>query len=292
MNENMVINHIMDKKKIKYFYFDLDGTLLNDQKVLSKENVLALKKLMQLGYKVGIISGRPNYMIKKEINWIKPNLPLVSINGGKIIDINNKILSSTLINLKTFQQITKFLINNDITFLAYGENVMYYYLKINKKSNWIDRYKKTIKELSPKFKWEFKPFDSNVTRFSKIFILTNKVPINLINKFEKFIEKFNDIYIVNSAVGSLDLMPYGISKGWGLQFLAQKQIIDLTKTIVFGDADNDISMFKVAIFSIAMQNANEKLKKMATMINKFSNNENGVANFIKEVILNEKNYNK
>ena len=282
----------MDKKKIKYFYFDLDGTLLDDKKVLSIENVLALKKLMQIGYKVGIISGRPNYMIKKEIDLIKPNLPLVSINGGKIINNTNKILNSSLINLKTFQKITKFLIDNSITFLAYGKNVMYYHLEINKKSKWIDGYKNVIRQLEPKFKWQFKPFDSNVTEFLKIFILTKEMTEDLVNKFEKFIDSFNDVYIVNSAPGSLDLMPFGISKGWALQLLSQNKIIDLKKTVVFGDAENDIPMFKVAAFSVAMQNANEKVKKIATKINNFSNEKSGVAHFIKEVIFDEKNYNK
>ena len=86
-------------------------------------------------------------------------------------------------------------------------------------------------------------------------------------------------------------MPYNISKGSGLQFLDQNKIIDLKRTIVFGDDENDIPMFKVATFSVAMQNANEIVKKAATIVNKVSNNKNGVAYFINKVFINKKNCN-
>ncbi len=287
MDKNTKIKNVMDKKKIKYFYFDMDGTLLNDQKVLSEENIFALKKLMQAGYKVGLITGRPDYMIKKEMAKIKPNLPLVSINGGKIIDTNNKILNFNLIDSKTFKKISNFLMTNNITFLAYGEDIMYYYLHDKKNSNFINRYKNTINNLETKFKWELKSFGSLDVDFYKIFIFTKEITNGLTTKLKEFINTFNDIYCVNSAPGSLDVMPSGISKGLGLKILEQNKIIDLKKTFVFGDAENDISMFKLAAISVSMQNANEIVKKATTFVNKFSNNESGVALFVKDVIFND-----
>ena len=137
MNKNKMINYVVDTKKIKYFYFDLDGTLLNKERNLPQKNILALKKLMQNGYQIGIISGRADYMYKKEISKIKPNLPLVNINGAKITT-NNKILNLTLIKPKTFQKIAKFLIANSVTFLAYNKDKIYYYLQANKKSKRLD----------------------------------------------------------------------------------------------------------------------------------------------------------
>ena len=287
MDKNTKIKNVMDKKKIKYFYFDMDGTLLNDQKVLSEENIFALKKLMQAGYKVGLITGRPDYMIKKEMAKIKPNLPLVSINGGKIIDTNNKILNFNLIDSKTFKKISNFLMTNNITFLAYGEDIMYYYLHDKKNSNFINRYKNTINNLEAKFRWELKPFGSLDVDFYKIFIFTKEITNDLTTKLKEFINTFKNIYCVNSAPGSLDVMPSGISKGLGLKILEQNKIIDLEKTFVFGDAENDISMFKLAAISVSMQNANEIVKKATTFVNKFSNNESGVALFVKDVIFND-----
>lgn len=42
----------------KLLALDLDGTLLNDKKVISKKNLAALKKVEDLGIKVVITTGR------------------------------------------------------------------------------------------------------------------------------------------------------------------------------------------------------------------------------------------
>ena len=56
----------------------------------------------------------------------------------------------------------------------------------------------------------------------------------------------NDVYIVRSQNEVFDIMPKGLTKGDGLQILHNKGIIDLEKTLVFGDAENDLSMFQKA----------------------------------------------
>ena len=66
------------------------------------------------------------------------------------------------------------------------------------------------------------------------------------------------------------------SKGNAIYGLCKYLKIDLKDVIVIGDDKNDLSMFKVAGVSVAMENASRELKKEADEITK-SNIQNGVA---------------
>ena len=63
-------------------------------------------------------------------------------------------------------------------------------------------------------------------------------------------------------------------------------MVDLKNTIAIGDDYNDVSMFKIAGYSVVMQNANNEVKKYADYIT-LSNEENGVAVFLEKLLKNE-----
>ena len=55
---------------------------------------------------------------------------------------------------------------------------------------------------------------------------------------------------------------------------------DLNKLTVFGDNFNDLGMFDLANTSVAMANAQEKVKENASVVLEFSNDEDGVAKYL------------
>ncbi len=71
----------------------------------------------------------------------------------------------------------------------------------------------------------------------------------------------------------------GVNKGLALEKLASEKVIDLNHTIVFGDSYNDIEMFQVSKYSIAMGNAVDELKNIATITIKPAREE-GIFHFI------------
>jgi len=60
------------------------------------------------------------------------------------------------------------------------------------------------------------------------------------------------------------------NKGNGLMIATKMLGIESTEVAAIGDAENDVSMFNVASFSIAVANADQKLKKVANMVTKGS----------------------
>lgn len=79
-------------------------------------------------------------------------------------------------------------------------------------------------------------------------------------------------------------MSQNISKGSGLEELAARELLDLKRTIVFGDQYNDISMFEKTAFSVAMGNARDFVKSKATFTT-LSNSEDGIHHFFTSVVL-------
>ncbi len=57
-----------------------------------------------------------------------------------------------------------------------------------------------------------------------------------------------------------------VSKGKALQYVAEKLDIDVRDFAVIGDSENDVEMFEVAGFGVAVANADEKLKEVADLI--------------------------
>lgn len=84
------------------------------------------------------------------------------------------------------------------------------------------------------------------------------------------------ILLVLFCVGMLEILPYGASKGKGVLKLLEHCKILPQETMVLGDGENDKEMFELCGISVAVDNAKELLKNVATVVTK-SNDENGVA---------------
>ena len=70
------------------FCTDLDGTLYNDEKTVSKQNLDAIEYFKSEGGLFTFITGRVPATSKNICNTIHPNAPYGCINGGGIYDFN------------------------------------------------------------------------------------------------------------------------------------------------------------------------------------------------------------
>ncbi|MBA3064843.1 glycosyltransferase, partial [Candidatus Woesearchaeota archaeon] len=69
-------------------------------------------------------------------------------------------------------------------------------------------------------------------------------------------------------VDEIIVAPINVNKGLGLRLAMQYLNIDMEKTIVIGDGENDVDMFLNPGFKVALSNANKKLKKLADQVTK------------------------
>lgn len=272
------------RKNVKYLLFDLDGSLVNDKRVMDKKNFQLPTLLKQLNLEYSIITGRPEYMMLKEINILKPTLPVVSVNGAIIIDINNKILYERSFNQDVANQLLADLLNYNLDFYLYTPTQIY----VNPLHfEHVEKWRSVISQIQPEFQWkisDFKIFQKNRNEpILKFLVCTNNYEIveNLVKS-----KYSNDLAIARSTPNTIDVNSIDVNKGLGLLKLSETLGADLNQFIVFGDGGNDIPMFKLAKYSVAMKNAADFVKEAALMVTDLDNNHGGIYEFIKKIWAN------
>ncbi|HEL1643769.1 TPA: HAD family hydrolase [Streptococcus suis] len=108
-------------------------------------------------------------------------------------------------------------------------------------------------------------------------------------RVDKITEAFNQAFhgqlvAVTSGYGSVDILPQGIHKAWGLEQVLTGLDIESEQVMAFGDSDNDIELLSYVGYSYAMENATDKVKAVAKYMAP-SHLEAGVLQVIEEYIL-------
>ncbi|HFI0452502.1 TPA: Cof-type HAD-IIB family hydrolase [Streptococcus suis] len=109
------------------------------------------------------------------------------------------------------------------------------------------------------------------------------------SRVKSITEGFNQAFqgnlvAVTSGYGSIDILPQGIHKAWGLEQVLNRLDIEPEQVMAFGDSDNDIEMLNYVGYSYAMENATDKVKAVAKYLAP-SHVEAGVLQVIEEHIL-------
>jgi len=80
-------------------------------------------------------------------------------------------------------------------------------------------------------------------------------------------EQFGErLYVTKSLPYFLELATAGVTKGSGLDFLAGHLGFTPAQTIAFGDGENDVELMQWADYSVAVENAHERVKAAADWI--------------------------
>ena len=283
----------------KMIFLDLDGTLLNDCKEISQENINLIKRAYnEKGIICVFATGRPleyvdeicnsydrffaNYIIANNGAIIRDNkngevIYKVSITNAQLLDLKNIFLEENadyMIVYTDKQQILREARNDE----ALKDSAII----VNKKDSELKHIEDTIKKnpnlssLLCMIGGEISALENIISRLQEIKGLETPGIGNYSHKTKTY--AFESKFI--------DVMKKGCSKKNAIYYLADKLKIKKEEIIVMGDGSNDLSMFECAGLKIAMENANEKLKEKADFITA-SNNDNGVAKAIQKFVFNE-----
>lgn len=269
---------------IKVIIMDVDGTLTNDQKIVSEKTKEALMKAQKAGAILILASGRPTsglVGLAKELEMDKNNGLLVSYNGSKVIDCStgetlfNQALSieegkAVLEHMKKFDRVRPMIDKGEY---MYVNNVY---------DNWIT--------------WRGKPFDviqyesrgghfklcevddlAEFVDFPLNKILTTSDPEYLQEHYKEMMEPFKDtLSCMFTGDFYFEFTATGIDKAKALDTVLTPLGYKKEEMIAFGDGHNDASIIKFAGTGVAMSNAVQALKDIADDIT-LSNNEDGIA---------------
>jgi Cof subfamily protein (haloacid dehalogenase superfamily) len=259
----------------KLFAFDLDGTLLNNKKELSINNIIALKEMSQTGSIIALASGRIGSSMQQYVNMIDNKVALLTLNGAVVykdaFDSSSLIYNSPLPAefadyLTQYAQKKNFGINYYIDGKLYG-------LKQTDNSQWYELYfKQTLSEYS--FVLNFNQFAGKSP--SKIIFVGDPEELDEIEKYFRSLWA-DSIYICRTWDYYLEFLNVNANKGRGIRALANSYNINISDVVAFGDAPNDIPMLQSVGLGIAMKNAEPEVKSVAKRISCYTNDEDGIA---------------
>ena len=283
----------------KMIFLDLDGTLLNDCKEISQENINLIKRAYnEKGIICVFATGRPleyvdeicnlydrffaNYIIANNGAIIRDNkngevIYKASITNAQLLDLKNIFLEENADYMIVYTDKQQILREARTAEALKDSSII-----VNKKDSELKHIEDTIKNnpnlssLLCMIGGETSVLGNIISRLQEIKGLETPGIGNYSHKTKTY--AFESKFI--------DVMKKGCSKKNAIYYLADKLKIKKEEIIVMGDGSNDLSMFECAGLKIAMENANEKLKEKADFITA-SNNDNGVAKAIQKFVFNE-----
>lgn len=258
---------------IKLIAIDLDGTLFDSKKNISKENKEAIKLAKEKGIKIVIATGRP-------VNGVLPILEelglndnadyVIIYNGAKVYNVGTKeIIFSSTINGKTVKALYNESLRLGVNFHAFRKNEEL----ITPKHNPYTDVESKINNI-PDNLYDFNKINDN-DEFLKAMMVDSDENIT------KTIENINPVFsteysMVRSSKIFLEFLNKSTHKGHALKALANYLNISLEETMAIGDAGNDLPMIINAGIGVAMENAFPEVKAHADKIT-LDNEHSGVA---------------
>ena len=265
---------------IKAVFVDIDDTLTNGQKEITKETKAAINNCIKKNIKIILASGRSReeaIALGKEIG---ASPYIISSNGASCYDAEkNKEIYNESLSKKTVLKLLKYVNENE------------YKMKLNYKDKVV---------LNIAFYPDEKDKELPISELEKIIEIEDIVQCVVSNRdlkkmqdFKKYLEEnleeyFKEVKIVNESKKLknpnlkpsrnyyCDITSKKVSKGNAVKKICDYFGIKTDEIITIGDGENDISMFEITPNSIAMGNAVLIAKKVAKY-ETTSNDENGVA---------------
>ncbi len=271
---------------IRLIAFDLDGTMLDDNKKLTAENLDALKEAAGRGVVLVPATGRIYPAIPeclKDLSFVRY---YILANGGCVYDsLQDEIIYRGEIPSSLSLRCVKYMDTLPVIYDCYQDNRGYMSESMYNKAesffpdqphmvDLVKRLRKPVPDL-----YEFLKANGLGVQKLQMFFMEKDMELR-----ETLLRSFSDVFpelaATSSVKNNIEINSIHGGKGNALKALAQRLGIDMEDTAAFGDGTNDIEMLKTTGCGVAMENAAAEVKAAADMITG-DNNHSGVGEGIK-----------
>lgn len=231
-------------------FFDLDGTLLNEQKNIEPEVAQALTQLKANGYLRVIASGRHESELKhsQEQAGIRS---FIALNGG-YVEYDGQPIYKAQIDKNVVAKVVETATN------------------LNDSVSFFSGHHKGRTEVTETMKQAFAYSKTPMPEFDPEFY--EKYPVYMLLIFTEQNDKYfmgpyaDDLTFYRNTPYSIDTVFKGVSKAQGIQKLLQAMNLEHVPTYAFGDGNNDLPMLNLVDHPIAMGNGIDTVKAQAEYI--------------------------
>ncbi|MFD0715234.1 Cof-type HAD-IIB family hydrolase [Paenibacillus sp. GCM10027626] len=244
--------------QIKLVALDMDGTLLNDQQEISKENAYWIHKALDAGVKVCFATGRGFPSAVPYAEQLKLDTPMITVNGSEIWHKPYELFDRTLMSPQLVRRLHR--------------------LALQEEECWYWAY--TVKGIVNKETW----IEADYEQYEWLKFGFYTEDRAALKRILHELSQWEEIEVTNSSPDNIEINPAGISKAGGIRKLCALLGIEMSQVAAMGDSMNDIAMIREVGLGVAVGNAQQAVKEAADEVI-VTNNEHAVAHLLQHFVL-------
>ncbi|MGM8366226.1 Cof-type HAD-IIB family hydrolase [Virgibacillus sp. W0181] len=229
-------------------FFDIDGTIYDEDKQIPLSTEKAIKTLQGNGIYVVIATGRPTFMFE----GLRKRLGIdsyISYTGQQVVFEGETLYEKPLCK-HGFEKLYKESVAGNYPMILMSDMEM----------------KATVAEAPlvintlDRLKYRYPEVDLDFYNRQRIF---QALLFSEGGNVERWQENHDAFHFIHWGNGTLDVLPKGGSKAIGMRKILDATGINRQNSIAFGDGMNDLEMIQKAGIGVAMGNSVDQLKQIA-----------------------------
>ncbi len=272
--------------KIKIMAFDLDGTLLDDQKQLSERSIDTLRRAADRGIWLLISTGRGLVSLPENITGLGLFQYAIISNGAHVVDLRTReAVYSRLLTEEMLAPAMKYIEDPDIMREIFCKFEVYvdehcladlprYGITRPLSIKYVKSTRTPVKDTMEVIRANY----GYIENVNLIFADQEKR-----HRYWDELAKIPSVTVCSALPWNLEIGAQNSSKAHALEAFAAMKGLTLENCMTFGDSGNDTEMVKAAGIGVAVSNGTDELKEAADFVT-LSNEEDGCAWAIEQLL--------
>ncbi|MGN0778365.1 MAG: Cof-type HAD-IIB family hydrolase [Aristaeellaceae bacterium] len=258
--------------------FDLDDTLLRDDRTISAYTVAVLRKAAAMGIKIIPASGRARESMRPYVEQLGCASAYIACNGAEVYTPDHQPLRCSQLSPEQARMAAQFAAEHGCYAQVYAGDSFYYSMK----GEHAEAYARSSR-LHGVYVGDLVQFITSPT--PKVLMIDE--PARIAHMLMEGQALFgHQLSLTCSKPYFLEVNPPNANKGNALRWLGEYLGFATADTMAFGDSLNDMSMLTAAGHGVAMANARADVLALIPA-HCPSNQEDGVAHYIQQHIFQE-----
>ena len=262
--------------KVDAIAFDLDDTLLRDDRTISPYTLSVLRRAAERGILVIPASGRTRDSMRGFVAEIGCAACFISCNGAEVWSPDRELLMQELLDVSLAREVAAFAENHGCYAQTYAEDCFFY----NQEGRWAQAYAESS-ELRGVYVGDLRDYIAQPTPKILMMDTPERVAELLREAQEAFAGR---VSLTCSKPYFLEVNPLRATKGNALSWCAGHFGFSMENLMAFGDSLNDLSMLLAAGHGVAVANAREDVRAQVAALCG-SNEQDGPAHHIDQYVL-------
>lgn len=225
---------------------------------LHPRTIAALQRARATGLHVIVVTGRMVQSIRQAMAPAALDDPVICYQGAVVADADGKWLRHEPIPLELARETIAALADEGWSPNVYVDDELYVAEDTAEARRYSDLNKIPFHVVGPLLGWLEAPP-------TKLVVVGDSAQLDALRP--RMEERFGDReHIAKSLPYFLEFAKKGVTKGAGLDFLAEHLGFTREQTIAFGDGENDIELVEWAGYGVAVGNAHDRVKELADFV--------------------------